>query len=102
MFGCDTINRKNLIMCETFSHIAGRLYLFLAAPVLLLSANTFADSSTQTYQNLCPVKSSVRANYHIPRAFTEEEIHNIEISADTTRTSTDGSTSLDGNVVIEV
>jgi len=50
---------------------------------------------------LCPEKYETAITRVAPRAFPADERDNTEISADFTETSRDGSTSLDGNIVIE-
>ncbi|GMR00734.1 MAG: LPS-assembly protein LptD [Gammaproteobacteria bacterium] len=93
-------------MCEKNSHYACVLLFILA------SKSVFADTTIdpvvqQTKQtstpdiSLCPVKNSAATKHVKPRAFTAENIANTEISADFTESSGDGSTSLDGNVIIE-
>lgn len=50
---------------------------------------------------MCPEKYETAITRVSPRAFPADEIGNTDISADFTETSRDGSTSLDGNIVIE-
>ncbi len=50
---------------------------------------------------LCPEKYETAITRIPPREFPEEERGNTEISADFTETTRDGSTTLDGNIVIE-
>lgn len=89
-------------MCEKFSRYVSVLFL------LLSSQNVFADTvELQTSQTsapditLCPEKNETTRTRVEPRAFSIEERDNTEISADFTETSRDGSTSLDGNIIIE-
>ncbi|VAW51820.1 LPS-assembly protein LptD @ Organic solvent tolerance protein precursor [hydrothermal vent metagenome] len=89
-------------MCVKKSHYVSIL-LFT-----LVSQNLFAESAAQHIKNtpsstesLCPTYDSSAAKHVKPRTFTGENIDNTEISADFTESSTDGSTDLDGNVIIE-
>jgi LPS-assembly protein len=50
---------------------------------------------------MCPEKYETSIIHTAPREFAEEERDNTEISADFTETTRDGSTSFDGNIVIE-
>ena len=50
---------------------------------------------------LCPEKYETAITRVAPREFPADERDNTQISADFTETSRDGSTSLDGNIVIE-
>jgi len=98
-----SIRRFFIISCEKKSHCAGLLLFILA------SQNLFADD-TATIQterssipdiSLCPAQSSSTTKHVKPRTFSPENLGNTEISADFTESSSDGSTSLDGNVIIE-
>jgi len=69
----------------------------------LVSADLFADNlrldNSQTINSCAAEDATIR---HIePPEFSEENIENTEISADFTQSSSDGTTSLDGNVIIE-
>ena len=69
-----------------------------------VSADDIAAQSSQAVLpdiTLCPDKYETAITRIAPRAFPEDERGNTEISADFTETSRDGSTSLDGNIVIE-
>jgi len=74
---------------------------------LIFSQNIFAVTAEQHTTkstppiNLCPVESETATRYIRPRAFATENSENTEISADTTQSSSDGSISLDGNVIVE-
>lgn len=81
------------------------VYLLL---LITASQNTFADVTGQQPGqtsapdiSLCPVKYETTKARVEPRAFSIENRGNTEISADFTQTSTDGSTVLDGNIIIE-
>ena len=96
-------------MCDSTSRFVAVLF------IILYSQNIFAedinhdtDSVTEgaghkleQEQNLCPVENKASIKHVKPRAFSAETSDNTEISADFTQSSSDGSTSLDGNVVIE-
>jgi LPS-assembly protein len=82
--------------------------LFITSILLLssVSKNVFSDPAQDklnTSDNLsfCQAKDVAAAHYNKPKVFATEELDNTEISADFTRSSDDGITSLDGNVVIE-
>ena len=74
---------------------------------LIFSQNIFAVTAEQhptkstSPINLCPVESETATKYIPPRVFATENSENTEISADTTQSSSDGSISLDGNVIVE-
>lgn len=89
-------------MCEKKSHYISLLLL------TLVCQNLCADTTMQqikktpnSEENLCPTYDSSAAKHVKPRAFSAEDNGNTEISADSTQSSTNGSTSLDGNVIIE-
>jgi LPS-assembly protein len=67
---------------------------------VLTSQNVLAEGSSQN-NSLCPVTDSSASKYVRPRVFSDENLANTEISADFTQSSSDGSTSLDGHVIIE-
>ena len=62
---------------------------------------TEVDNKSEQPRNLCPATDNTAIKHVPPRAFSAENTGNTEISADFTRSDSDGSTSLDGNVVIE-
>ena len=75
---------------------------------IITSQNVSADivdpqSSQVTIPDitLCPEKYETAITRVAPREFPADERDNTQISADFTETSRDGSTSLDGNIVIE-
>jgi len=86
-------------MCGRISRYAGLLFF------ILLSQNVFADTTppqiSNTVTSLCPTNDSAAVKYLKPRAFSPDKQRNTEISADFTQSSKDGSTTLDGNVIIE-
>jgi LPS-assembly protein len=61
----------------------------------------FAEQAVDSENGLCPVEGSVTANYLEPPVFTAESMENTEISADFTQSGRDGSTTLEGNVIVE-
>ncbi|MBT8118137.1 MAG: LPS assembly protein LptD [Gammaproteobacteria bacterium] len=76
--------------------------------LIITSQNVSADNAElQSSQvtlpdlSLCPEKYETAITRIAPREFPVEERDNTEISADFTETSRDGSTTLDGNIVIE-
>jgi len=94
-------------MCRKAPHYVSVLLL------VLYSQNNFADTAEvleiqqQASQpsaqgsSLCADKDGVAARHVKPRAFPAESQDNTEISADFTESTSDGSSSLDGNVIIE-
>ncbi len=93
-------------MCEKLSHYATLLFVTSVLFSTLISPNVLADTDAQhTGQsipiNLCPVESETATKYTPPRAFATENKENTEIAADATQSSTDGSITLNGNVVVE-
>jgi len=89
-------------MCERYSRYAGFLFFLLATQSV--SADTVELQSSQTSTpsiDFCPGKNETTLNRIEPREFSLEDRGNTEISADFTETSRDGSTSLDGNIIIE-
>lgn len=93
-------------MCNLASHRA----VILFSLILSSYATTgFCDSLNPAppdepdtaIRNLCPVNESDAISYSPPRFFSDDEIDNTEISADRTESSSDGATTLDGNVIIE-
>ena len=88
-----------------FEHISRYVYLSL---FFITSQNVSAEIvDPQSSQvnipdiTLCPEKYETAITRVPPREFPADEIDNTQISADFTETSRDGSTSLDGNIVIE-
>ena len=95
------------VMCEKLSHYAPILFISSVLFSTLISQNVLAVSAEQDKTetsppiNLCPVESEAATKYTPPRAFATENRENTEISADKTQSSSDGSISLDGNVIVE-
>ena len=95
-------------MREICSHFNSALFFFSilyvtsASPAVSAESQTLAATETKnTTLSLCP--ANVRAvviNQPLPK-FSKETLANTEIGADITHTSRDGTTSLDGNVIIE-
>ena len=88
-----------------FENISRYVYLSL---FIITSQNVSADIvDPQSSQlnipdiTLCPEKYETAITRVAPREFPADERDNTQISADFTETSRDGSTSLDGNIVIE-
>ncbi len=93
-------------MCEKLSHYATLLFVTSVLFSTLISPHVLADTAAQhTGQSipitLCPVESETATKYTPPRAFAIENRENTEIAADATQSSTDGSITLVGNVVVE-
>jgi LPS-assembly protein len=82
-------------MCRKTAHYASLLLLALA------SQNTLADTTRPQTSTLCSDSDEVTTRYVRPRAFPAETQDNTEISADFTESTSDGSSILDGNVIIE-
>ena len=79
------------------------LSLFIIAPQNAPAETGDPQSSQVTIPDitLCPEKYETAITRVAPREFPVDERDNTEISADFTETSRDGSTTLDGNIVIE-
>jgi LPS-assembly protein len=87
-------------MCGTTSPYSS---VFFSLFLILIAFNTFADNADiveNQVMGYCAADDSL-IKHVPPREFDEESIENTEISADYTQSSSDGSTSLDGNVIIE-
>ncbi len=74
--------------------------LIFSHNVLAVTAEQDTTKATAPV-NLCPVESETATKYIPPPVFATENSENTEISADTTQSSSDGSISLDGNVIVE-
>jgi len=88
-------------MCGITSHCNSA---FFSIFFILITENAFAENINQQPNKntkLCPVENTSATKHIKPRAFSIENIENTEISADFTKSSSDGSTSLNGNVIIE-
>ena len=98
-------------MCRAFSHPSIVFTCILlplsssisaaenAAPII---SSTGSDiSSVSDEKELCPTGDSAATKHTPPPQFPPEKIENTEISADFTQSSSEGITSLDGNVIIE-
>ena len=79
------------------------LSLFIITPQNVPAEALDPQSSQVTIPDitLCPEKYETAITRVAPREFPVDERDNTEISADFTETSRDGSTTLDGNIVIE-
>jgi len=86
-------------MCGKISRYANVLFFILFSQNLFSETTAPLVSTTDT--SLCSTEDSAAAKYVKPRAFSTESQGNTEISADFTQSSNDGSTTLDGNVIIE-
>ncbi len=93
------IKKVFIVTCGITSHYASLLLLILASQNLMADPASSQTSALDT--SLCPVTDNAATKHLKPRSFPEENIGNTEISADFTQSSNDGSTSLDGNVIIE-
>jgi len=82
-------------MCGKISRYISVLFF------ILYSQNLFAETDKLPALSLCPTKDNAAAKHIKPRAFDAKNIGNTEISADFTQSSNDGTTTLDGNVIIE-
>lgn len=91
-------------MCDFSSRNAAVIFIILSSQNIFAQSITYdtdAARKAEPERILCPVESSATTKHIKPRAFPKENIDNTEISADFTQSSSDGSTSLDGNVIIE-
>ena len=95
-------------MRETCSHLnsalffSSILYVTSVSPVVSAESQTLPATETKNINlNLCPANVRAVAISQPLRKFSKETLENTEISADITQTSSDGTTSLDGNVIIE-
>ncbi|MBE9559390.1 MAG: LPS-assembly protein LptD, partial [Proteobacteria bacterium] len=89
-------------MRERISRYVYLLFLISACQnAFAATAETQAGRISIPDINLCPTKYETTKNRVEPRAFSIENRGNTEINADFTETSTDGSTKLDGNIIIE-
>ena len=92
-------------MCDKSTHWpAGYLTTPIAVLLLLLAGMPPAGATGADSYNprmLCPATDGASSRHVKPREFPEDKIDHTEISADYTQTSADGTTSLDGNVIIE-
>lgn len=95
--------------CEIYSHLAK---IIISCTLLGTSFTQYSFAQTETELSsksksvgpeltLCPAPKEGEIKYIKPRAFSAEKIGNTEISADNTESSSDGTSSLYGNVVIE-
>ncbi len=96
-------------MCDSTSRYAAVFFIILCSQNILAEgiindanpATTDTEKKPGQARNLCPAEDKTPVKHVPPRAFSAENSANTEISADFTKSSRDGSTSLDGNVVIE-
>lgn len=96
-------------MCDSTSRYAAVFFIILCSQNILAEgiindanlATIDTEKKPEQVRNLCPVEDKTSIKHVPPRAFSAENSANTEISADFTKSSRDGSTSLDGNVVIE-
>ncbi|VAW51187.1 LPS-assembly protein LptD @ Organic solvent tolerance protein precursor [hydrothermal vent metagenome] len=73
----------------------------LSVLTLTLFSQIISAEPVEPDASLCPVQSTAFIQHTPPPIFSEENIGNTKIGADTTQSGTDSSISLDGNVVIE-
>jgi LPS-assembly protein len=92
-------------MCDKSTHLpTGYLTALIAGLILLSDTSSPAianEDSANSYHHLCPADDGASSRYVAPREFPQDKIDHTEISADYTQTIRDGTTSLDGNVIIE-
>jgi LPS-assembly protein len=102
-----SIKKFFFIMCRIFPHRVGLLLFILISQNSIADSADLQDDPQQASQPLKPGTYLCRdidtsAAKHVkPRAFPLDEQDNTEISADFTTSTSDGSSSLDGNVIIE-
>jgi len=94
--------------CRFISRYTCALFIFCILSGTLISHNVFAEPAppqaapaNSQDTGYCPAANSSSTKYVQPPVFTSENIGNTEISADFTQSTSDGSLSLDGNVIIE-
>ncbi|MCK5396611.1 MAG: LPS-assembly protein LptD, partial [Gammaproteobacteria bacterium] len=84
------------------SHRSYALLLTCTISLSLSSHSALAEQvSNSSNESLCPIINDNATKHIAPPVFKPENNQNTEISADFTQSSNDGTTSLDGNVVIE-
>jgi len=89
-------------MCGKISRYASVLFFILVSPSIFADTSSApANQKSAIDLMLCPTDDSATPKHVQPRAFNKESIGNTEISANFTQSSNDGSTTLDGNVIIE-
>lgn len=95
-------------MCRVASHhciiLSSILFFSYSQSVFsesFLSENPDYEKNTRANTDLCPTNDTAATKHLQPRSFTDETIENTDISADFIQSSSEGSTSLDGNVIIE-
>ena len=94
-------------MRKRLSHYVPVLFITSFSFSILISQNVLAVTAEQDTTkstaplNLCPVESKTATTHTPPRAFAPENRENTEISADTTQSGTDGSITIDGDVIVE-
>ena len=87
-------------MSKKSSHCASIFRVASVLTITLLSQNISAETVKQD-NPLCPARNAAIIKHTTPPVFSSENSENTNISADTTRSSENGSISLDGNVIIE-
>ncbi|MCG6937958.1 MAG: LPS-assembly protein LptD [Gammaproteobacteria bacterium] len=95
-------------MYGIFPHVASTLFFLSSLFITLTSQHVFAETNSASpsraarqTDSLCPANNSSRTELVQPPVFPPEKIGNTEISADFTQSGSDGSITLDGNVIIE-
>jgi len=93
-------------MCAPTSHSKPMHRLIVGLPLCLCavySTQIFAQENDRDSIefSLCPAKDPAASKHIPPRKFSLDKIKNTDISADFSHSDKDGSTTLDGNVIIE-
>ena len=89
-------------MCGKFSRCVSVLFLLFSSQYIFAETAELPSSQISIPDlSLCPGRLETTRARVEPRAFSLEDRGNTEISADFTETTSDGSTSLDGNIIIE-
>ena len=87
-------------MSKNRSRYAPFLWI-LSASSLSFFSQIISAEPVKEETTLCPAQNTEAIRHTPPPVFSEENIKNTKIGADTTQTGADSSISLDGNVVIE-
>jgi LPS-assembly protein len=109
--GCIFLLTRYINIARSCSSCCLQQSRLLIAALILGTINIQSAYAINTYRpptvnnksdpSLCPITKDTGIQFFKPRAFPEKTINNTEISADYTQSSSDGKTSLDGNVIIE-
>ncbi len=94
-------------MCASTSHnnppVHGLFCSLLFFLCVVISTNTYAREDDNNFLDfsLCPAEDPAASRHVPPRIFSLDKIENTNIGADFSQTSSDGSTTLEGNIIIE-